>query len=45
MENVEFSDDEIREQLANLGYHDVSQGRLEQFRKGKGSLIAHWLKS
>jgi len=34
MESLEFSEDEIRNQLAALGYFNVSEERMRQFRKG-----------
>lgn len=33
-DDLEFTDDEIREELAKLGYHNVPDGRLAEFKKG-----------
>jgi len=38
MASLEFTDDEIRRQLSALGYLNVSEGRLNQFKKGKCNL-------
>ena len=37
MDEFNFSEDEIREQLELLGYHDVPHEKLEEFKKGKFS--------
>ena len=34
MESLEFSEDEIKRQLAALGYFSISEDRMKQFRKG-----------
>ena len=34
MESLEFSEEEIRNQLAALGYFNVSEERMKQFRRG-----------
>ena len=34
MENIHFTDEEIKEQLEALGYFNVSQERIQQFKKG-----------
>ena len=34
MENIQFTDEEIKEQLEALGYFNVSQERIKQFKKG-----------
>jgi len=40
MENIQFTDEEIKEQLEALGYFNVSQERIQQFKKDLHSLIA-----
>ncbi len=35
MDELDFTEEEIREQLEKLGYHDVSESRLREFKKGK----------
>ncbi|KAH3858981.1 centriolar and ciliogenesis-associated protein HYLS1-like [Dreissena polymorpha] len=40
-DDLEFTDDEIREELAKLGYHNVPTSRLAEFKKDLGKLIAH----
>lgn len=37
---VDFTDDEIREELANLGYYNVPQDKLEDFKKDLLKLIS-----
>jgi len=39
MENIQFTDEEIKEQLEALGYFNVSQERIKQFKKDLHSLI------
>jgi len=39
MENIQFTDEEIKEQLEALGYFNVSQERIQQFKKDLHSLI------
>ena len=34
MEEIEFTEDEIREQLEILGYSNVPQQRLQEFKRG-----------
>ena len=33
--DMEFSDDEVREELAKYGYHNLSKDKLKEFKKGK----------
>ncbi|KAL4238656.1 cilium assembly [Mactra antiquata] len=40
-DSLEFTDDEIREELAKLGYHSVAEERLAEFKKDLGRLIRH----
>lgn len=40
MESLEFSEDEIKRQLAALGYFNVPEQRMKQFRKG--TLLFIW---
>lgn len=40
-DNLEFTDDEIREELAKLGYKNVPDSRLAEFKKDLGRLIRH----
>nr|XP_002126027.1 hydrolethalus syndrome protein 1 homolog [Ciona intestinalis] len=41
MESISFSDNEIKQQLAALGYFNVSEDRMKQFRKDLHKLIEH----
>ncbi|XP_078458638.1 centriolar and ciliogenesis-associated protein HYLS1 isoform X1 [Lampetra planeri] len=41
MEELSFSEEDIRSQLAALGYHNVSQGRLREFQQDLQQLIQH----
>jgi len=34
-DSLEFTDDEIRDELSKLGYDNVPDRRLEEFKKGK----------
>lgn len=34
MDSYDFTEEEIREQLIKLGFHNVSQERLQLFKKG-----------
>ena len=43
MENIQFTDEEIKEQLEALGYFNVSQERIQQFKKGNCFLIFYEL--
>ena len=38
MDEFEFSEDEIRKELENLGYFNVHQSRLTEFKRG---ILAH----
>ncbi|XP_052767351.1 centriolar and ciliogenesis-associated protein HYLS1-like [Mya arenaria] len=40
-DNLEFTDDEIREELGKLGYPNVPESRLAEFKKDLGRLISH----
>lgn len=40
-DSLEFTDDEIREELGKLGYHNVPDVRLAEFKKDLGRLIRH----
>lgn len=40
-DTLEFTDDEIREELGKLGYHHVPDSRLSEFKKDLGRLIRH----
>lgn len=33
--DIEFTDDEIRDELSKLGYGNVPQHRFEEFKNGK----------
>jgi hypothetical protein len=33
-DSLEFTDDEIREELGKLGYQNVPDSRLDEFKKG-----------
>jgi len=35
-ENWEFSEDEIRDKLAELGYSNIPREKLQEFANGKG---------
>ena len=39
MEVMEFTENEVREQLKQFGYTDVSLHRLRQFKRGMGEHI------
>lgn len=39
--DIDFTDSEIREELARLGYKDVPEDKLVEFKKGK----PHWSKT
>ncbi|CAK8692697.1 uncharacterized protein LOC143462886 [Clavelina lepadiformis] len=41
MESLEFSDEEIKRQLAELGYFNITEARMKQFRKDLHKLIEH----
>nr|CAB3255099.1 hydrolethalus syndrome protein 1 homolog [Phallusia mammillata] len=41
MDSLEFSDNEIKSQLAALGYANVSEARMKQFKKDLHRLIEH----
>ena len=34
MDDLDFTEEEIREQLENLGYRNVSESRLKEFKRG-----------
>lgn len=38
-DNLEFTDDEIREELAKLGYQNVPDKRLAEFKKGRSNFL------
>jgi len=38
-DNLEFTDDEIREELAKLGYQNVPEARLAEFKKGLHTVL------
>ncbi|XP_053402266.1 centriolar and ciliogenesis-associated protein HYSL1-like isoform X2 [Mercenaria mercenaria] len=40
-DSLEFTDDEIREELGKLGYQNVPDSRLDEFKKDLGRLIRH----
>ncbi|CAH1261383.1 HYLS1 [Branchiostoma lanceolatum] len=40
-ESSEFTEDDIRRQLAALGYHDVPESRLKQFARDLQDLVQH----
>ncbi|KAI8479333.1 cilium assembly [Branchiostoma belcheri] len=40
-ESSEFTEDDIRRQLAALGYHDVPDYRLKQFARDLRELVQH----
>lgn len=40
-DSLEFTDDEIREELGKLGYSNVPDSRLAEFKKDLGRLIHH----
>ena len=35
MDDLDFTEEEIKEQLENLGYTNVSDARLKEFKRGK----------
>lgn len=37
MDNIEFTEDEIQEQLVLLGYKNIPKHRLSEFKKGSFS--------
>ena len=41
MDEFDFTDEEIRDQLENLGYHNIPKDRLQQFKKG--NMAYHYL--
>ena len=40
MEDIVFTEDEIREQLEQFGYHNVPVERLKEFKRGNYFLIS-----
>ena len=38
MDELDFTEDEVREGLAQLGYYNVPAERIQEFKKGNGSL-------
>lgn len=36
-DSLDFTDDEIRDELSKLGYSNVPDGKLEEFKKGMGT--------
>ncbi|TRY88112.1 hypothetical protein DNTS_031493 [Danionella cerebrum] len=41
MESLDFSEEEIQEQLASLGYSNISKQRLQEFKRDLDRLIRH----
>jgi len=41
MDNLQFSDDEIKQQLSALGYYSVSDAKMKQFKQDLHKLIEH----
>ena len=35
MDNLQFSDEEIKQQLSALGYYSVSDTKMKQFKQGR----------
>lgn len=38
-DDLEFTDDEIRDELSKLGYRSIPSERLQEFKKGKTKRI------
>jgi hydrolethalus syndrome protein 1 len=41
MDDVQFSDDEIKKQLSALGYHGISETKMKQFKQDLHKLVEH----
>ena len=39
MDDLDFTEEEIKEQLENLGYTNVSDARLKEFKRGKWIIL------